>query len=169
MHRQIKVVAILMMVEGGLETLMSILLIVMGPVMMSVMKSAPSHSGDPPPELFGGIYIGMGVILLISAVLKIVAGIRNISLKGRVLGFVGLASSLLSLFSCYCIPTALGVSIYGLIVYLNQKSGQAFQMAESGMPAEQVLAQLDAAGYPGQFPPPQYPPPPGYPPQYPGA
>jgi hypothetical protein len=166
MHRQIKVVAILMMVEGGLEALMGVFLMVMGPVVMSLMKSAPPTSGGapPPPEAIGGVYMAMGALTLIAAIVKVIAGIRNVSLKSRVLGFVGLGSCLLSLASCYCIPFALGLGIYGMIVYLNEKSAQAFQMGDSGMPSDQILAQLDAAGQPPGYPPQQYPPPPQYPP-----
>ncbi len=163
MHRQIKVVAILMMVEGGFEALMGIFFMIMGPVMMSVMRSAPppSHGTAPPPEIFAGVYMAMGAVTLIGAIVKIIAGIRNVTLKSRVLGFIGLGSCLLSFASCYCVPTALGLGIYGLIVYLNDKSAQAFALGDSGMPSDQILAQLD--GMPPQQPyPQQYPP---YPPR----
>ena len=159
MHRHIKIVAVLLIVEGSLETLMGILLCVIGPVMMTFMKSAPpppSAAGPaPPPELFGAIYIAMGVVTLVAGVLKIVAGIRNVSFKGRTLGFVALGSSVLALASCYCIPTAIGLAVYGLVVYLDQKSAQAFQMGASGMPPDQILAQIEGV-------PQAWGPPPGY-------
>ncbi len=171
MHRHIKIVAILLMVEGGLEALMGIFLCVMGPVMMAFMNAAPppttSGAGaPPPPELFGAIYITMGVATLLAGILKIVGGIRNVSFKSRTLGFVALGSSLLSFASCYCIPTAIALGVYGLIVYVNERSAQAFKMAETGMSPDQIVAQLD--GMPQMGYPPQYPPgPPGPPPQYP--
>jgi len=166
MHRQIKIVAILLMVEGGLEVLAGIFLTILGPVMMTIIRSAPPPSAGgptPPPELFGAIYIGMGVATFIAGVIKIIAGIRNVSFKSRTLGFVGLGSSLLSLASCYCVPTALGVGIYGLIVYVNEKSAQAFQMGDSGMPPDEIIATLDGAAMGGGYPPQQYPP--QYPPR----
>ena len=157
MHRQIKIVAILLMVEGSLETLMGILLCVMGPVMMTFMKAAPPPStpgaAGPPPELFGVLYVGMGVVTLAAGVLKVVAGIRNVSFKGRVLGFVALGSCVMSMASCYCLPTALALGIYGLIVYLDQRSAQAFQMGASGMAPEEILRQMDGIpqGFPQQY------------------
>ncbi len=157
MHRQIKIVAILLMVEGSLETLMGILLCVMGPVMMTFMKAAPPPSTPgatpPPPELFGVIYVAMGVVTLAAGVLKVVAGVRNVSFKGRVLGFVALASCVMSMMSCYCLPTALALGIYGLIVYLDQRSAQAFQMGASGMSPEEILRQMDGIpqGFPQQY------------------
>jgi hypothetical protein len=111
----------------------------------------------------------MGVFTLIGAILKIVGGIRNVSFKGRTLGFIALGSGILSFASCYCILPALALGIYGLIVYLNDRSAQAFKMAESGMSPDQIIAQLDGTpmGYPPNYPP-NYPPgPPGPPPGYP--
>ena len=168
MHRQIKVVAILLIVEGSLELLAGIFLCVMGPVMMEMFKAAPppSTGGPPPqPELIGGMYIAMGVVALVAAIPKIVAGIRNLSLKGRTLGFVGLGSCVLSLGTCYCSLFGLALGIYGLIVYINERSAEAFRLVESGMTPEQAIAQVDAmpgfgnappAAPPGQYPP--YPP-----------
>jgi len=111
------------------------------------------------------MYIGMGVLTLIASIPKIVAGIRNVSLKSRTLGFVGLGSCLLSLGSCYCSLFAIALGIYGLIVYINERSAQAFKLVEGGMTAEQAIAQVDGMapfGAPQAGPPPgQYPP---YPP-----
>lgn len=170
MHRQVKVVAILLIVEGSLEALMGAFLCVMGPVMMALISSAPpppSGAESPPPAVFGAIYLVMGGLTLTGGVLKLVAGIRNVSFKSRTLGFVALGSSLLSMASCYCMPTALALGIYGLIVYLNPRSAQAFQLRAMGVPAEQVIAQIEGGG--SGYAPPGYPPggyPPGYPPQY---
>ena len=168
MHRQIKVVAILLIIEGALEVLAGIFFCVMGPVATALFSSSPppSTGGPPPnPELIGGLYIGMGVITLIASIPKIVAGIRNVSLKGRTLGFVGLGSCVLSLGSCYCSLFALALGVYGLIVYINERSAMAFKLVEGGMTAEQAIAQVDATpafgAPPGAPPPGQYPP---YPP-----
>ncbi len=168
MHRQIKIVAILLMVEGAFEALMGIFYIIMGPVMMTFMRSAPSTTapGGPPPEMFGAIYIAMGAATLLAAIIKVIGGIRNVSLKSRTLGFIALGSGILSFASCYCAPTALALGVYGLIVYVNERSAQAFQMGDSGMPSDQILAQLDGMVpnvYSAQGP--QYPPQPPYPPQ----
>jgi hypothetical protein len=174
MHRQIKVVAILLMVEGGLESLMGIFLCVMGPVMMAFMSASPPPTtpgagAPPPPELFGAIYISMGALTLIAGILKVVGGIRNVSLKSRTFGFVALGSSILSLASCYCIPTALALGIYGLIVYVNERSGAAFKLVEGGMSAEQAIAQVDGLPTFGMPPYQGGPPPPGQYPPYPPA
>lgn len=170
MHRQIKIVAILLIVQGSLEILMGGFLSIMGPVMMSVMSAAPppttGGSPPPPPEFMAGMYLAMGIPTLLAGILKIVSGIYGVRVKGRVLGYVALGSGLVSAASCYCLPTALGLGIYGLIVWLNSKSGEAFALVESGMTPDDAFARIDglvpmAPGGGG------YPPPPG-PPMYPG-
>jgi len=168
MHRQIKIVAILLIVEGSLEVLVGLFLAAMGPLMMSIIRSAPPPSSGgappPPPELFGAIYVVMGLVTLVGAILKIVAGARNVKYRSRTLGFIALGSALLSFASCYCMPTALALAIYGIIVYVNDRSARAFQLGDSGMSADEIIANIEgtAPGY--GYPP---PPPPPYPPQYP--
>jgi hypothetical protein len=157
MHRQITVVAILMIVQGSLEILCGIFLAAMGPAMMVMMKSAPppSSGAAPPPEemmtMMSGVYIGMGVVGLIIGVLKIVAGIRNLKYRGRTLGIVALASGAVAIATCYCFPTGLGLLIYGLIVYVNSSSGKAFELGEQGMSPSEIKQTLDAP--PGYYPP----------------
>ncbi len=167
MHRQVKIVAILLIVEGSLEALMGLFLAAMGPVMMSIFRAAPPPApgspDNPPPELFGAIYVTMGLVTLVGAILKIVAGIRNVKYRSRTLGFVALGSSLLSFASCYCTPTALALAIYGIIVYVNERSARAFQLGDGGMPPNEIIASIEGyAPYPGYVPPqyPPYPPPP---------
>lgn len=172
MHRQIKVVAILLMVEGALEVMAGIFLCIMGPMAIAMFRASPPPSAGgpaPQPELIGGMYIAMGVVTLIAAIPKIVAGIRNVSLKSRTLGFVGLGSCVLSLGSCYCSLFALGLGIYGLIVYVNERSAEAFRLVESGMTPEQAIAQVDGMPAFGAPPPYQPGPPPGQYPPYPPA
>ncbi|CAN5815146.1 hypothetical protein BH09MYX1_BH09MYX1_44090 [soil metagenome] len=170
MHRQIKVVAILLIVQGALELIMGGFFCIMGPVMMSVMSAAPPPSSGgappPPPEVFAGIYIAMGLPTAIAGILRIVSGIYNVRLRARTLGYVALGAGLLSMASCYCAPTSIALGVYGLIVFLNAKSGEAFAMVESGMTPDEALARIDGlvpmgpGGGPG-FPP--APPPPPYP------
>lgn len=163
MHRQIKIVAILLIVQGALEVCMGLFLSVMGPVMFGILSSAPPPSSGgpaPPAALFGGIYLAMGLATLIAGVLKLVSGIRNLKCRGRTLGFVAFGSGILTMMSCYCLPTALALGVYGLVVYLNQNAARAFELGESGMPTDQIMATIDGygGGYGGY--PPQYPPPP---------
>jgi hypothetical protein len=174
MYRHINTVAILMIVHGSIESVLGVLLALMGPMMFGLMKMSPSGTSGPKEQevvLMTAIYGALGVLVLAAGILKIVAAIKNLKYRSRTLGIVALSSAIVSMFTCYCLPTALALAIYGLIVYLNEQSARAFQMGESGMSPNEIRAALDAPAYGyaqaqayGQQPPypPQPPTPPGY-------
>jgi hypothetical protein len=153
MVRQVTVVAILMIVQGGLEILMGIFMTVMGPVMFTMFSQMPQQPGvqGPPPELggiIGGVYIVLGVAALIAGVLRIIAGIRNLKYRGRGLGLVALFAGVLTLPG-YCCLTSIGLLIYGLIVYFNADVARAFEMGEQGRSADEIKAAFDRPMGPG--------------------
>ena len=84
------------------------------------------------------IYGSMGLISLVIGVLGIWAGIRMLKFRGRILGIVALSSGLLSIAGCYCLPTAIGLFVYGLIVLLNEPVKRAFAMGEQGRTAAEI-------------------------------
>lgn len=149
MTRHVPVVAILMMVQGGLELLAGLGLVGMGVFMMFMMRMEEVRgrgAGPPdmPPEAFGwimlGMYGGMGLIALAAGGLHLWAGLRNYRFRSRTLGFVALAGGLATVFTCYCAPTAIALGVYGLITYLNYEVAQAFAMGEAGRTREEILA-----------------------------
>jgi hypothetical protein len=143
--RHVRVVAILMIVQGALELGMAILLGVLAVVVPQVaMQAAASHPQDSlPPETFLQImtftYGGMAAATGVAALLHIIAGVRNYRFRGKVFGIVAMACGVLSALSCYCLPTAVGLGVYGLIVYLNEGTAEAFRVGESGVAARQIL------------------------------
>lgn len=141
----VTIVAIFMLIQGGLECLMGALLSAMGPLMFTMMSQVQNQPGvqPPPKQMIGimtGVYLVLGIAVLTAGILKIVAGIRNLKYRGKILGIVAMASSLVTVFTCYCAPTALGLLIYGLIVYLNADVSRAFAMGDQGMSADQIKA-----------------------------
>ena len=135
--RQVRVIAILMMVQGGLELIMGGLFVVfaaVAPAMFTEMGQMQQPDA-PSPEMFSWIlvviYGGIGSLHLVVAVLHIYAGYRNYRYRSKVLGIVALSSGLLTGIPCYCFPTALALMIYGLIIYLDGGVGQAFRRGES--------------------------------------
>jgi hypothetical protein len=145
---QVPIVAILMMVQGGFELLYAVFMSVMGVVMtMSLAKAPPGPAQQPSPlvmaSLIGGVYLAMGVAILIAGVLKLTAGFRNYRYRGRTLGIVAMISGLLTLFGCYCFPTALALLIYGLIVYFDRQTVYAFQLGAQGQTPDQIRACLE--------------------------
>ena len=134
---QIMVVSILMFVQAGFEILMGLLSLVYV-AMFGFMGTSIINSGNrpvqrpdqPPPELiFGLIAVGFGVVCLIcifSGALRIYAGVNNIKHRRRTLGIVSLCFGAITALTFYCLPTSIGLLIYGLIIYLNPEVKRAF-------------------------------------------
>ncbi len=130
----VRTVAILMIIQGILEVVMGMLLIVMGIGMPFFLRwQAAQHpnkmdlpSADMTSFILTIFYAGTGIVLLTSAGLLIFAGIRNYQFRHRRFGIAALGSSMATLLSCYCAPTAIGLLTYGLIVYLDPAVTKAF-------------------------------------------
>ncbi len=144
----VQVVAILMMVQGALEALVGLGLVALGgffPAMMQ-MEMDRGQAGPPPMPaetmswMMLIIYGGMGLLVLIAAGLHIFAGIRTYMFRGRILGLVALGGGMVTVMTCYCAPTAIGLGVYGLITYLNPEVAQAFAMGEAGTSREDIRA-----------------------------
>ena len=106
------------------------------PVPVAPVPVAPMPAGFEWMML--AVYGSMGLAFFVTGVLGIWAGIRMIKFRGRKLGFVALSVGLLSFFGCYCLPTAIGLFIYGLIVLLNPSVKRAFEMGEEGYTANEI-------------------------------
>lgn len=145
---QVRIVAILMMVQGALDLVAGLGLIGMGVFMGVAMKDAFAQNpqlqqGDgPTPETMANImsfgYGGIGVVVIIIGVLSLYAGYRNWQYKSRTLGIVALVAGLGTFFTCYCAPTSFALCIYGMLVYLNASSTIAFRMGEDGFSGDQI-------------------------------
>jgi hypothetical protein len=138
----VRIVAILMMVQGALEMLLGVFYGVFGVLMATVMREGvmegpgfPADSGLSPDAfvwLMIAVYAGLGLVNFVIGVLHAYAGYRNYQFKSRTLGIIALAAGMLTVVGCYCMPTAIALAIYGLIVYLNASVAVAFQMGEQG-------------------------------------
>lgn len=146
MVQQVKVVAILMIVNGAIISLMGVYLVIVGPAMFTMMKMAPppqgpNAAGGPDAMILGimsAVYVVLGLLVLTAAVLNIVGGIRSLKYRGRTFAIVALFSNILALFTCYCFPLALGMMIYGLIVFFQSDVADAFARVADGLPPERI-------------------------------
>lgn len=156
MANQIPVVAILMIVQGVLECLLALLLVVAGvllPQALEIAGRARQRPGggwlpDLPPEFIeiaAVLYVGLGAVVLLSGLLRVIAGSRNLNYRGRTFGIVSLAAGVVTSLTIWCAPTSLGLLIYGLIVYLNEESARAFALGAEGKRPEEIK-QLLAEG-----------------------
>jgi hypothetical protein len=144
----VPIVAILMMVQGALEAVMGLGLVAMGGFFPVIMRMEAEQQGPGAPPVPAEtmswmmliIYGGLGLVVLVAAGLHIFAGIRNYKFRGRTLGLVALGGGMVTVMTCYCAPTAIGLGVYGLITYLNPEVAQAFAMGEAGTSREDILA-----------------------------
>jgi hypothetical protein len=154
MTNQISVVAILMIIQGALESLAGLLVGVAAFIFPELIRSMnfivrqqqrqlpPGQAVAEFPEEFGyliaAIYLAIGAGAFLAGVLKIIAGARNLQYRGRVFGIVALCCGILAFPLCYCAPTGLGLMIYGLIVYSQGDVGKAFAMAGQGRSPQEI-------------------------------
>lgn len=136
---KVKVLAILMIVQGALEVLLSLLLAGTGVFLYfttyQIMAAQQRASGGPPPPAWIFlIQVPIGLLVLAAAAIRIYAGIRNLSFKGRTLGIIAISCGLVTSLTMYCAPTGIGLMIYGLIVYLDGNVAKAFKDVEAGLP-----------------------------------
>jgi hypothetical protein len=143
MANQVPVVAILMIVNGVIVSLMGLFFAIAGPATLALQFLAPGPGQRAPNSVdtvfmtvLSGFYVVMGLLVLVSGILNIVAGIRCLSYRGRTLALVALFSNLVPMLTCYCIPTSLGLMIYGLIVMFQSDVAYAFAEVARGVPPE---------------------------------
>jgi hypothetical protein len=144
---QQRVIAILMMIQGTLALIVGILLVgaaaMLPQVLAADMQRQPQPPGAPNIEQMKWILLGtygvMGTCGIIPGILLIYAGLQNLWLRGHTLGIVALCGGAVSLGTCYCFPTALGLLIYGLIIYLNATTQKAFALAKEGETFDSIM------------------------------
>jgi len=144
---QVRIFAILNAVQGTLEIPMGLFttgMAVLFPTLIRMDKARNPNADGPQPEEFmwfiAGLYLAIGLPVLASGILRLVAAYRNYRFQGRTLGMVSICAGLGSMLSCYCAPTAIGILVYGLILFLNPAVKVAFEMARQGQSADQILA-----------------------------
>jgi len=145
---QVRVFSIFNGIQGVLEIPMGLVTAGLGLLFPALAQMGEFQKGQngaqPPPTeffwFFGVIYFVIGVPVLLCGILRIVAAVRNYRFKSRTLGMVSIIGGLCSMLSCYCAPTAVGLLVYGLILFLNPAVKAAFQMVEQGQSVDQVLA-----------------------------
>ena len=159
--RQVRTFAILNAVQGVLEVPVGLMwtgLSAIFPTMIRMEQQKKGDQGEVAMDetmfwVVAGVYLAIGIPLVISGVLRIVAAVQNYRFKGRTLGLVSIIGGMATLFSCYCAPTAVGLLVYGLILHLNPAVKAAFELRRKGYTPDQILAGAGVppahyAGYP---------------------
>ena len=145
----IRAVAVLMLLQGFFEVAFGAILTVMAfvfPAGMAAMAADPQvqAEGGPDPQVAARmimtIYLVMGLAGMIPGLVHLAAGFRNVQYRGRTFGIAALALGLGTMPIFICLPTAVILGVYGLVVYLQPSSVKAFEMGEQGYSAEAIYA-----------------------------
>jgi len=147
--QQVPVIASLFIAQGVLLLLMTAYFTFTAVFMSNMDKFMPPEAQqgaefqemmDVQQWIFG---VGFGIaagLLAIVAILHFVAAYLGFNYKGRVFGIATMIIGLVSMITCYCAPTAIGLAVYGMIVYFNPAVNKAFAMGKSGMKKQQILS-----------------------------
>ncbi|MDA7977848.1 MAG: hypothetical protein MPJ50_03645 [Pirellulales bacterium] len=149
MVRQVTVVGILNLVQAGLELIYGAFALFLGPLMSRVFESIPQQQNrpgmpqGPDPGIFqfiSTIYIVIGLVLIAVAIFRILTSVLSFRYRCRGLAIASLIVGLLPIFTVYCALTAIGITIYGLIVLFNRDTKRAFDLGGQGYTKDQIFA-----------------------------
>lgn len=107
----VRPLAITLVVHGGLLVLWGVLLALIA----ALAAVGPQHAGSDPAK-GAAILAGLTVGALVPGALQVAAGIQMLGWRGRRLGIVALVGGIFSVPSCFCVPSALVVLVWGLLV-----------------------------------------------------
>ena len=141
MARHVATVALLLIVQGAFDLVVGLALTGMAVFVAAGQAAALAERLPVEPRIAAVLF---GPALLAAGTLKIAAGIRNHSYRGRLLGMVALSSCAFSMTNCYCAPLSLALMVFGLIVYRHPDSARVFLMGGQGLSREWIDASAGA-------------------------
>ena len=148
--QQIPVISALMIVQGVLYLLLAMLMFGYAFFFSQMDKFMPAGEQAEFREQFQqseGIVVSIvsGSLCLVAftlATMHFISAYFGFTYRYRVFGIITMILGLGSVMTCYCAPTAIGLAVYGLIIYFNPAVAKAFTMAKSGMNKSEILDQF---------------------------
>jgi hypothetical protein len=141
---QVRVVAILMMILGTIETLIG--LFVIGGMIVVAVNVPPGEFNGSEAVVLGVVYGSFAAVFVFVGLARIFAGYLNYNFRGRVIGIISHFAGFVLLLSCYCGITAIAMGVYGLIVFFQPVVAEAFAMRRRGSTANDVLIHFRKQG-----------------------
>jgi hypothetical protein len=145
---QVQILGVLMIVQGVLISFAGTAIIgyslLMPRIMQQMQQQAAGQGGNAAPmppnmSLWIGVVGGLvGLLILAIGAFTIFAGVRTMKFRGRLFSIVVLCTGLLTILTCYCLPTQIALSVYGMIVLLNGPVRDAFRLAEQGHSSREI-------------------------------
>ncbi|MEM9589179.1 MAG: hypothetical protein AAGA03_17995 [Planctomycetota bacterium] len=137
----VPILGVLMIVQGAMVLLMGgaagLYAVFMPQVFEQIREQAIARGGNAPPPPNVGLWVGLvGGLLCLALVAvalgTIFGGLQAFRFRRRSFSIVVLLAGLVTIVTCYCLPTQIGLTIYGLIVLLNPQVMHAFRLADQG-------------------------------------
>jgi hypothetical protein len=148
MVTQVPVIGILMIVNGSLCTLYGIMMMAMGPLIMSMGRARPRPAdAEQVMWIMTAAYVGIGIVVATAGVMNIVGGMWAMRFRSRPFVLVALISNFVTIVGCHCLPTSLGLMIWGLIVMLNPDVVEGFQLGLAGYSPDEIKDRLSRRRY----------------------
>ena len=120
-NKQLPVIGILTIVQASLELLVGVLL-AFAAVMMGIMQNNPNLMRQPNAPPMFWMTVGYGVVasvIGIVALIRLTSGIMILRRRGRMFSIVISILGLVTVFTCYCSLTSIGLCVYSLIVLIQ--------------------------------------------------
>lgn len=129
--KHVRVVAVLLMVQGLLEFLFGLgcAFVAFGDVLL-MQSEADDFNTRLGATLAADEVISISFfagLFLMAGVFRIVVGVQNYRWRWRIMGFFGLGIAFLTIWIPFCAPTGIVLAIYGCIVYMQEDVAKAFR------------------------------------------
>ena len=141
--RQVKPLCICMIIHGALEMLAA-LYCVASAFMSSMFVNPPGGPQIPAAQqqfieniAFFSLAIA-GAVVGISGIMRVTAGWSGLYFRNRRLGVISHFFGLLNILTCYCLPTSIGLCVWGSMVYFKPEVKNAFLLGEEGYDAADI-------------------------------
>ena len=126
---QIRILAILTIVNGSLLTLFGGMYALCTPV-FAFMPTPPGQDAEFNRTFMPVLMACFGLVNLAPGVLQIIAGVRMLKLRGRAFALIALGSGLMTICGIYCAVTSIGVGVYGFLLLFDPEVRAAFDRDE---------------------------------------
>lgn len=139
--RQVPTLGWLLIAHGALVILLGLFLFmaVFGSVL--IIDMSPNPQFNPVHMMIG--YSVVGSLAVIAGILIIVAGAKLLDFRGRAWALTAIGLSVVSVITCLCAPTAIGIAIYGVVLLLNPQVVEAFRQRRQGRSKIDIMNAVD--------------------------
>jgi len=141
----LRVTAVAQIAQGCLDLLAAVMMAFMAFVQGSA-EIQEQLADNPVAEIMPAFAGVLAAAMFAVGGMRIAAGIMNWQFRGYALSLVAAGGGMISVFTCYCIPTALTVLILTLVALLNGQVREAFDRRARGESARDVEAWLSGSG-----------------------